>query len=211
MIVGGVVAVLALAALWQADQVEQWLAPDVIQARVEAAGAWGPLVYILLAMASFLVFLLAPVVWVATALWSPPVAFAYSFIAALVASLLTYGMTFALGRDWARARVPESFAQWEARLEARPIAALVAIRFWLWANPFVDMLVAVSRVPTSAYVAGTILGLLWPTAFQVAMGAGGGAILSRLDLPTWAWVVLAAAVAAGVVVVLLRRRQAADA
>lgn len=199
------------AAYWNGDSLQRWLSPDAVQAAVAGAGAWGPALYVVLAMASFTVFLLSPVVWVATALWPVPWAFAYSFVAALLASLLTYGLTFVLGREWARARVPASISQWEARLEARPIWALVLIRFWLWANPLVDMLVAVSSVPPRAYVLGTLLGLLWPTAFQIGLGAGGGALLSSVEIPLWGWAVIAVIVAAGGAVLWSRRRAPAEA
>lgn len=174
-------AVLLLAALvWWNDVFGDLLAPESVQAAVEHAGIWGPVLYMALAAASFVVFLLAPVVWVSVALWPVPEAFAYSFTAALLASLATYALTFALGRDWARQRVPPRLARWEERLEARPVLALVALRALLWANPLVDVLVAVSRVPPRAYITGTLLGLLWPTAFQIGIAAGGGALLNSL-------------------------------
>lgn len=197
--------------LWQREAFLGWLSPEAMQAAVAEAGAWGPALYIALAMASFTVFLLAPAVWVATALWSVPWAFAYSFLAALLASFLTYGLTFALGRDWARARVPARLEQWEARLEARPVWALVLIRFWFWANPLVDMLVAISRVPTPAYVSGTVLGLLWPTAFQVGLGAGGGALIASIEVPVWVWGIAVAGLVVTAGIVWTRRRTASDA
>jgi len=169
-----------LAAAWWHGWTEDLFAAEHIRELVQDAGIWGPVVYIALAGASFTVFLLAPVVWVSVALWPIPWAFAYSFIAALLASLLTYAATFAIGRDWARQRVPANLARWEERIERRPILAIVAMRALLWANPFVDMFAAISRVSTRAYVFGTVLGLVGPTAFQVILGAGGGALVSTL-------------------------------
>jgi len=168
---------------------------DAIRAAIEDAGAWGPPLYILAAMAAFTVFMLSFPVWAAAAVWPPHLAFAYSFAAAILGSMLVYCLTVALGRAWARERVPPSLALWEARLEARPIVALVSLRLLLWANPLVDMLLAVSRVPPRDYVIGTVLGLAGPTAFQVGMGAGGSALLSHLatrDIPWWQWLLVVA-------------------
>jgi uncharacterized membrane protein YdjX (TVP38/TMEM64 family) len=208
IVILAVVLVLAAGA-WATGLLDRLQDVDAIRATIEAAGAWGPVLYIAVAMASFAVFLLSFPVWAATVIWPLPEAFAYSFIASLLGSVLTYGLTFALGRTWARERVPQSLAAWEARLEARPFVALVTLRFLLWANPLVDMLLAVSRVPPRTYLLGTAVGLLWPTAFQVGVGAGGGAAiawLGTMDLPWWQWVLLSGAVAGvGLVGVRLRR------
>lgn len=184
---GALVLVLIAGALvlaWWGDWLDDAFDPDTIRAAVLDAGIWGPALFIGIAMASFTVFLLAPVVWVSVALWPVPEAFAYSFAASLLASFITYATTFALGRDWARARIPARLMAWEQRLEARPVFAQVALRSLLWANPLVDILVAVSRVTPRAYFLGTILGLVGPTAFQVGIAAGGGALLSRLFAST---------------------------
>lgn len=170
----------AVAFAWWGDWLDDAFDPETIRAAVLDAGIWGPALFIAIAMASFTIFLLAPVVWVSVALWPIPEAFAYSFAASVLASFITYAATFALGRDWARTRIPERLIAWEQRLEARPVFALVTLRSLLWANPLVDILVAVSRVPPRAYLVGTILGLIGPTAFQVGVAAGGGALLGRL-------------------------------
>lgn len=202
--------VLLLAAgAWATGLLDQLQDVDAIRATIKAAGVWGPVLYIAVAMASFTVFLLSFPVWAATAIWPLPEVFAYSFIASLLGSVLTYGLTFALGRSWARERVPQSLAVWEARLEARPFVALVTLRFLLWANPLVDMLLAVSRVPTRSYLIGTAVGLLWPTAFQVGIGAGGGAAiawLGAMELPWWQWALLAGGLAGAVTVGVRVRR-----
>lgn len=192
------VLLLLVAGAWAGGVFDSLQDVEAIRAAVESAGPWGPVLYILVAMASFAVFLLSFPVWAAAAIWPVHVAFAYSFIASVLGSVLTYALTYGLGREWARERVPQSLAAWEERLEARPVFALLTLRFLLWANPLVDMLLAVSRVPTRAYLVGTILGLLGPTAFQVGIGAGGSAALGYLgglDVPWWQWTLLGAAAA----------------
>ena len=204
------VATVAIAGLllWATGVLDGLQDVDAIRARVDAAGAWGPALYIAVAIAGYAVFVLSFPVWASVALWPLPLAFAYSFAAALLGSLLTYGLTFLLGRRWARERVPQSLAAWEARLEARPVVALVTLRFLLWANPLVDMLLAVSRVPPRAYLIGTVVGLVWPTAFQIALGAGGGIVLTMLADAGWTWWHAAVAAAIAIAAVLPLRRTA---
>jgi uncharacterized membrane protein YdjX (TVP38/TMEM64 family) len=161
-------------------------------------------VFIGVAAALFAVFMLAPPVWAAATLWPLPVAFAYSLIAALVASIATYLLTRRLGRAWARDRIPASIRSWEERLESRPLLTVFLLRQLLWANPLVDMLVAVTRIPVRTYMAGTFVGLVPPTAFHVLVGAGGLELAGRL--PWWGWVAIVSVVA--VVIFVFRRRAA---
>lgn len=204
------IALLLAVVAWASGVFDRLQDIEAIRATVEAAGFWGPALYIVVAIASYYVFALSFPVWASVALWPIPIAFLYSFAASLLGSVLTYVVTFALGRNWARERVPQSLAAWEERLEARPIVALVTLRFLLWANPLVDMLLAVTRVTPRDYLIGTILGLLWPTAFQIAMGAGGGmaiGFLSELDLPWWQWTALGTALATLVAALWYRYRR----
>lgn len=208
------VQILALAALlvgvaWATGLLGELTDPELIRRRVVAAGAWGPFLFILLAVASFAVFMLAPVIWVAGALWSLPEAFSYSWIAAMIGSVGTYVITRQLGRSWARERIPASIRLWEERLEARPFATVMALRLLLWANPLVDMLVAVTGIPVRIYLIGTTIGMLVPTVFHVLVGAGGVEMLNRM--PWWGWAIVVAVIAIGVVIyryrVRVRRQQ----
>lgn len=192
------VAALVLALLltaWGTGVLGQLTQPEVIRQHVAAAGAWGPLLFIAIAVALFGVFMLAPAIWAAGALWPLPEALSYSFIAALIASVGTYVLTRQLGRDWARARVPPSIRRWEESLEKRPFLTVMTLRFLLWANPLVDMLVAVSAIPVRVYVLSTLLGLVPPTVFHVLLGVGGLEVLGRL--PWWGWVLLIVVPAVG--------------
>ena len=197
---------------WATGTMEALSEPALIQARIAQAGVWGPLLFVALAVGMFAVLMLSPAVWAAAAVWPLPLAIAYSFVAALLGSVLTYAVAHRLGKDWAQDRIPASLRRWEERLRARPFLAVIALRFLLWANPFVDLFAALAHVPPRTYLLATTLGLLPPTVFQVLLGVGGLTVAAHL--PWWGWV-LAATVALGVVVVVrhlraraLRRAQA---
>jgi uncharacterized membrane protein YdjX (TVP38/TMEM64 family) len=201
------VAVVGVVA-WAAGLLDELTNPEMIRQRVLTAGAWGPVLFILLAVGSFAVFMLAPVIWVAGALWSLPEALSYSWIAAMTGSVATYVITRQLGRSWARERIPASIRLWEERLEARPFATVMALRLLLWANPLVDMLVAVTAIPVRIYLIGTGIGMLVPTVFHVLIGAGGVEMMDRM--PWWGWCLLVAGIAVGIAIFRGRTRKQQD-
>jgi uncharacterized membrane protein YdjX (TVP38/TMEM64 family) len=181
----------SLAMAWWTGLLSDLTRPEAIREQVAAAGAWGPVLFIAIAVALFGVFMLAPAIWAAGALWPLPEAFFYSFIAAVVASIGTYVLTRLLGRGWARDRIPPSIRRWEVRLESKPFATVMMLRFLLWANPLVDMLVAISAIPVRVYMVSTMVGLVPPTLFHVLLGVGGVEMIALL--PWWGWVLLVCA------------------
>lgn len=198
------ILVLLIGGLWWSGVLAPLSDPETIRAGVTAAGVWGPVLYIAIAMSLFFVFLLSPPVWASVALWPIPIAFVYSYIASVLASLLTYAVMRRFGREWARPRVPVGVRRWEAKLESRPFATILTMRFLLWANPLIDMLSAITDIPPRSYVVATLVGLLIPTACQIAIGVGGVAAVAVV--PTWGWVAIAlVAAAAGVAWKLVRR------
>jgi uncharacterized membrane protein YdjX (TVP38/TMEM64 family) len=203
------ILLLLLAVAWATGALEGLGEPEAIRQQVAAAGIWGPLVFIGVAAALFAVFMLAPPVWAAATLWPLPVAFAYSLIAALMASMTTYLLTRRLGRAWARDRIPASIQLWEQRLESRPLLTVLLLRQLLWANPLVDMLVAVTKIPVRTYMTGTLVGLVPPTAFHVLVGAGGLELAGRL--PWWGWVAVASLVSAAIIIFRRTARSRASA
>jgi uncharacterized membrane protein YdjX (TVP38/TMEM64 family) len=201
-IVLAIVAVL-LAVAWSRGWLGALAEPGAIQALVPQAGVWGPLLFIALSLGFFSLFFLSGPVWASTAIWPLPLAFAYSFAAALLASVITYAVAYQLGHDWAQDRVPASIRRWEERLRARPFSTIVALRILLWANPLVDLFAAVTRMPPRTYVLATVIGLVPTTGFQIFLGAGGMAVAGRL--PWWGWALPVAALLAGVVIHRRRR------
>lgn len=194
--------------LWGSGAWELLTDREALRSAVAASGAWAPVVYAALCAAAFSTFVLSGPVWVSPYLWPWPVALAYSYGACVLMSLGTYALARSFGRDWAQDRVPARLRRYEARLESAPFLTVIGLRFLLWANPLVDMLLAVSRVPLRSYVVATLLGLLPTTAFQVWLGAAGLGLAADVHLPAWTWAVVAAGAGAFLAVRLLRRRRA---
>jgi uncharacterized membrane protein YdjX (TVP38/TMEM64 family) len=175
-----------------------------LQALVEQMGPLGPLVFILITMLLFTVFLLGPPVWASATIWPLPLAVLYCIVAAIGASVVTYGFARLFGQSWAQERVPDKLRAYEERLEARPFLTVLTLRILLWANRLVDLLVGVSRVSFSSYLLATIVGLVPITAMHVYIGMKGIEIADAI--PGWLWPVLLVVVAA----VLLGRRLRGD-
>jgi len=185
----GALAAALLITAWTMGWLDALADPEAIRARVAAAGAFGPLVYISLATVLSLVFLYAPAVWASAALWPLPLAFGYSIVAAVLASVVAYAAFFRLRGDSAEDRVPTSIKRWEERLRAQPLSTIIALRLLLGANPMVDLFSAVTRIPTRTYLLATGVGLILPTIFHVFVGAGVLTIVG--ELRWWGWILLA--------------------
>jgi uncharacterized membrane protein YdjX (TVP38/TMEM64 family) len=194
IVILAVTAVL-LVLVWRSGVLVRFTQPQAIQQTIAHAGVWAPVVFIALGLGMFAAFMLAPLVWAATAVWPLPLAFSYSLGLTVCASVLTYGVACRLGQDWAQERVPARIQRWEARLRAYPFSTILALRILLWANPLIDLFAAVTRVPTRTYLLATVIGLVPTTAFQILLGAGGITLAGQL--PWWGWVLVAAGLAAG--------------
>ncbi|MBL6974174.1 MAG: TVP38/TMEM64 family protein [Deltaproteobacteria bacterium] len=136
---------------------------DGVRARVEAAGAWGYVVYLALFCASQ--FVQVPgLIFVATAflLWGPVTGFILAFGGALVA--LTAGFWFfrAIGGRAARHIEWPLVKRMLARLDARPVASVALLRLITLLAPPVTYALALSDVRFRDYLLGTLLGLLPP-------------------------------------------------
>jgi len=185
-IAASVAAVVAL--LWATGVLSEWSDAERLHSLVEQAGPFGPIVFIFVSMLLFTVFLLGPPVWASGAIWPLPLAILYSTAAAIAGSVLSYGFARLLGQSWAQERIPDKLRRYEERLEARPFLTVLILRLLLWANPFVDLLVGVSRVSVSSYLLATIVGLIPTTAIQVFIGMKGIEIAG--DIPAWLWALL---------------------
>ena len=122
--------------------------------------------------------------WVSTSLFGWALAFVYSYVAACLGSFIAYEIGRRLGRDWAQQHVPERVRSYQDRIAERPIATVLLLRTLLWANPAVDLFLAVSPIGRRQYLFGTLVGLVATTVFQMLLGAGGIEVIKRV--PQWA-------------------------
>lgn len=203
-----VIALLAgFAALWWSGALAQLTDKEWIRAQVAAAGWFGPLLFLLLVIVLFPLFLAGPLLWISGTIWPLPLAIACSCAAALLASYLYFFIGRWLGQDWAARHIPARVREYEAKLEAYPARTIMALRLFLWINPAVDFLIAITRIPTASYLIFTAVVFIPSTAMQVAVAALGIDFITRL--PAWALIALGGTIAVTIgALVAIKRRSA---
>ncbi|MGH7805759.1 MAG: TVP38/TMEM64 family protein [Candidatus Binatia bacterium] len=206
-----VAVVVGALALWWSGWASELGDPERIRSFVADAGMLGPVVFVLVMPVFSWAFLLYPAVWAAVALWPLPIAYAACLAGCILACTLTYLVALRVGSEWAELRTPASIRAYQERLAARPFATIVILRTLFWANPFVDLLIALCRVPFRSYLVATAIGLAPHTLLYVLIA--GGALQATKSLPLWAWGLVAVAVGAALFVHLRmkRRRESAAA
>jgi len=200
--------IAGFAALWWSGALAQLSDKEWIKAQVEAAGWYGPLLFLLLVIVLFPLFLAGPLLWVSGAIWPLPLAIAYSCTAALLASFLYFFIARWLGQEWAARHIPAKVREYEAKLEAYPARTIMALRLFLWINPAVDFLIAITKIPTMSYLIFTSIVFIPSTAMQVVVATLGINFITHL--PTWAFIVLGTAIALAIVVVMAIKRRSAS-
>lgn len=202
-----IVIIAGFSALWWSGALAQLSDNDWVRARVEAAGWFGPLLFLLLVTVLFPLFLAGPVLWISGTIWPLPLAIAYSCTAALLASFLYFFIARGLGQEWARQHIPAKIHQYEAKLETYPARTIMALRLFLWINPAVDFLIAITRIPTTSYLLFTTIVLVPSTAMQVSVATLG--IDFFTSLPVWVLAVLGGIVTLTIgALIMLKRRKA---
>jgi uncharacterized membrane protein YdjX (TVP38/TMEM64 family) len=174
--------VAGVAALWWSGALAQLSDGDWIRAKVEAAGWFGPLLFLLLVVVLFPLFLAGPLLWISGTIWPLPLAIAYSCTAALVASFLYFFIARGLGQQWAERYIPAKIREYEAKLERYPARTIMILRLFLWINPAVDLLIAITRIPTASYLVFTMIVLIPSTAMQVAVATLGIEFVTQLPV-----------------------------
>ncbi len=152
-------AILAIAALGYFSGLFQYLAPDRMRVLLIEAGAWGPVIIVVLftllepfgTPGAF--FLLA-----AATLWPFWFALMVNWLGAVGAGM--FGFTFAryLGRDWVEARMPERLRRWDDRLSNSGLPIVILFRMVFFLNPASHWALGLSRVPLSTAIVGTAIG-----------------------------------------------------
>lgn len=177
-IVGPAVLVAVIAALALALRALQVTGVDDLRARVDQAGFWAPLLFVVLY--ALLTVALAP-----GSVGSAAAGLIFGGLAGTVLTVVgaTLGATgsFVLGRALGRETVGAIFGGGIDRLDRfigdRPFRSVVAIRL-LPVLPFglVNYAASFTRLPLRSYVAGTAVGIVPGSALYVALGAS-------LDMP----------------------------
>lgn len=166
-IVGLVAAVVTSGAL------ERFTDQDELQATIDGAGVWGPLLFV------GLMVLLVPLnvpgllfVVPATTLFGTVGGVVLSLIGGFLASTIGIVGARRLGRDAFIARLPPRLRRLEARLCERGFWAVVALRSVTFLLQPVDWLCGLTRMPMRTVLSATFVGLVPPTVVIALTGGG---------------------------------------
>jgi uncharacterized membrane protein YdjX (TVP38/TMEM64 family) len=146
---------------------------DELRSTVEAAGVWGPLVFVGLMV--FLVPLNVPgllFVVPATTLFGTTGGVILSLIGGFLASTIGIVGARRLGRDAFLARLSPRLQRLEARLSERGFWAVAALRSVTFLLQPVDWLCGLTRMPMHTVLAATFVGLIPPTLVIAVTGGG---------------------------------------
>ncbi|MGA0333648.1 MAG: TVP38/TMEM64 family protein [Kiritimatiellia bacterium] len=115
-----------------------------------------------------------PVLFVmpAAALWSVPLAFVYSMIGGLGASLLGFCLTRYGLRERVAPRIPAKIRRFESRLETHAFSTVLVMRLLFYLFPPLNWMLGLSEISLRTYLAATFLGMLPATALYVWAGEG---------------------------------------
>jgi uncharacterized membrane protein YdjX (TVP38/TMEM64 family) len=179
----------------------QYLAPDRLRALVMEAGAWGPVVIVILfsVLEPFgtpgAIFLLA-----AATLWPFWLAFLVNWIGATGAGMVGFAFARYFGRDWVEGRMPARLRLWDERLSGRGVTGVVVFRLFFFLNPASHWALGLSRVSARAALFGTLIGFAPAVAIWTYFGAEILVWFEAQSLGMWV------AVIAGIVAFIAFRR-----
>ena len=164
--------ILGIGALGYFGGLFQYLAPDRMRELLTEAGAWGPVVIVVLftlfepfgTPGAF--FILA-----AATLWPFWLAFLVNLLGATGAGMFGFAFARYLGRDWVEDRMPERFRKWDDRLSNNGLPIVILFRVVLFLNPASHWALGLSRVPLSTAIAGTAIGFAPGIAVFTYFGA----------------------------------------
>ena len=162
-----------VAAVVTSGVLDRFTDQDELQATVERAGVWGPLLFIVLMV--LLVPLNVPgllFVIPATTLFGTVGGVVLSLIGGFLASAVGIVGARRLGRDAFVRRLPPRLQRLEARLCERGFWAVVALRSVTFLLQPVDWLCGLTRMPMRTVLSATFVGLIPPT-LVIALTGGG--------------------------------------
>ncbi len=162
-----------VAAAMTSGVLDRFTDQDELQATIDRAGVWGPLLFLGLMVG--LVPLNVPgllFVVPATTLFGTAGGVVLSLIGGFLASTIGIVGARRLGRDAFLARLPPRLRRLEARLCERGFWAVVALRSVTFLLQPVDWLCGLTRMPLRTVLGATFVGLVPPT-LVIALTGGG--------------------------------------
>lgn len=148
---------------------------DAVRARVDAAGAWGPVLYVLLYLAlSLIPYPRALLTVVGGALFGLPAGAALALLAALAGAVVSFGLGRLIGRTAVDRLIKGRLARVDALLRDHGLASVLILRL-APVMPYIAINYAagLSRVRLRHFVLGSTIGMIPGSLAYAALGAYG--------------------------------------
>jgi uncharacterized membrane protein YdjX (TVP38/TMEM64 family) len=165
-----VALVAAVALAWWGGWFEA-LDAERVRSLLTESGAWGPVLYIVcfalvepLGVPALLFIIPAAFVW------PLPVAFAFSWIAAVGAGIAGFGFARWIARDLVQRHLPARFHRFDRQLTERALLTVIVVRLVFFLAPPAHWVLGVSRVPFGTFVLGTAIGFAPGVALMTVAG-----------------------------------------
>ncbi|MCB9743419.1 MAG: TVP38/TMEM64 family protein [Alphaproteobacteria bacterium] len=160
----------AALALWRSGALAD-LDVEGVRAHIASAGAWGPVLYLLL-FALLQPFGLSGHVFVLTAalVWPPQAALPLAWAGSMLAASVAFATSRYLARDFIQARVPPKLRRWDDALAERGIRTVIVLRLIFWTTFLVQLSMGLSKLRWRDYLIGSAIGNLPVIVLEVFFG-----------------------------------------
>lgn len=144
---------------------------DAFVARVEAAGIWGPLIF-LAATATIppAGVSMHPFLLTAGMVWDPVPAVLIAWLGTMASAITGFCFARYVARDWVQARAPARFRRYDTALAERGFRTVLIARIVLFTTPWMQLMMGASRVRFRDYLAASAIGNLPVTVLVVVLG-----------------------------------------
>ncbi|MBC7173595.1 MAG: TVP38/TMEM64 family protein, partial [Polyangiaceae bacterium] len=102
--------------------------------------------------------------------WPMPVSLALGIVGSMTSSVLGFWIARYVARDWVANHLPARLQRFDERLANNGLRTVVIIRMIFFLTPPSTWFLALSRIPLSTYVVGTLVGGLPGIIFFVVVG-----------------------------------------
>ncbi len=136
------------------------LSASAVREQLQSSGPWGPVLFVV-AFAALQPFGFSAHVFIVAAalVWAPHWAAALSWLGAMMAGCVAFGVARWMGRGWVQARLPARLRQWDDRLAARGFRTVLVMRLLFFTFGPMQLMLGVSRVRFGAFLLGSAIGL----------------------------------------------------
>lgn len=157
---------------------------EQLQSKLELAGFWAPLIYIVIyTIATLLILPSTALNLLGGALFGPWLGTLWTCIGALIAAVIAFGFTRTAGRDWVAQRMAGSLQALDAEINQGGLFYMFSIRL-LPIIPYglVNFTAGLTSISFKDYLLGTALGTLPGVLPFVLLGSSGLKTLQTGDL-----------------------------